>query len=237
MDVDIKSVQNVDPIPIQPLTIADVQKIAPAAVHIKELNQIAPLLVESLRVDHIRHVDPLRVDQLNVTHLPTVNLTLSRLPQLDVSVRRVPPLALSLQQRFDLPARYRIRTRLLGFEIMRFEIDGEMKLVPRNCARSEQSHSTERSFPDVAAAGNPAIPTRTTQRCTQTITRVAPPTGACDAEHCADAPWPAQSAQARHPARLSAGAPRFHYALGRGSAAAPAAQRNVRADSSVASGD
>jgi hypothetical protein len=166
-----------------------------------------------------------------------VNLTLSQLPQLDVSVRRVPPLALTLQQRFDLPARYRIRTRLLGFEIMRFEIDGEMQLVPRNCARSEQSHSTERSFPDVAAAGNPAIPTRTTQRCTQTVTRVAPCAGARDAGHCADAPWPAQAAQPRRPARLSGGTPRFHYTLDRGSAAASASQRGMRADSSVASGD
>ena len=134
MDVDIKSVSNVDPIPLQPVTIADVQKIAPAAIHVKELNQIAPLLIESLRVDHVRNVSPLRVERFNVTHLPTVNLTLSRLPSVDVSVRRFPAIGLALQQQFAIPSRYLVRARLLGLEIMRFEIEGCSRLLPRASA-------------------------------------------------------------------------------------------------------
>jgi hypothetical protein len=201
MDVDIKSVSNVDPIPVQPLTVnpltvADVQKIAPAAVHIKELNQIAPLLVESLRVDHVRHVDPLSIERFNVTHLPTVNLSLSRFPSIDLSVRRVPPIAIALQQQFEIPSRYVVRTRLLGFEVARFEIDGRSKLLPRDCARREQSRAHERSFPDVAAAGNPAIPSRVTEKCVNSVTRTVAP----------GRQWAPR-------APLNVGAPRFNYSI------------------------
>lgn len=224
MDVDIKSVQHVDPIPIQPLTIepltiADVQKIAPAAVHIKELNQIAPLLVESLRVDHIRHIDPVRIDRLNVTHLPTVNLTLSQLPALDLNVRRVPPVAIAVQQQFDLCSRYVVRTKLLGFEVARFEIDGKTKVVPKDCARREQFRSHERSAPDVAAAGNPAIPTRIIETCAEAVTRTAPPP-------CAEARLPnggpieTSYRYERKRAPLHAGVPRFNYSLSRMATAA-----------------
>jgi hypothetical protein len=218
MEVDIGSVKNVDPIPVQPLTInpltvADVQKIAPAAVHIKELNQIAPLLVESLRVDHVRHVDPLRIERFDVTSLPTVNLSLSRIPSVDLSVRRVPPIAIALQQQFELPSRYLVRTRLLGFEVMRLEIEGVTRLVPKTCARREQSRAHERSFPDVAAAGNPAIPSRVTQECVATTSR------------------PAQDSPRRAPPLpVRVGAPRFEYAL---DSRSPPASRN---SSTVSSG-
>lgn len=212
MDVDIKSVSNVDPIPLQPVTIADVQKIAPAAIHVKELNQIAPLLIESLRVDHVRNVSPLRVERFNVTHLPTVNLTLSRLPSVDVSVRRFPALGLALQQQFAIPSRYLVRARLLGLEIMRFEIDGCSRLEPRATARREEFRTHERSFPEVAAAGNPAIPSRVTEKRATRVIR-APPA------------W-----RPRRPP-LNVGAPRFNYTV------AAATPDSSGARSTVSSGD
>ena len=182
MDIDIEKVTGVDPIPLQPLTINPftidsikrIEKIAPAAVHIKELNQIAPISVDSLRVDHIRHVDPLRVERFNVTHLPIVNLSLSQLPALDLNVRRVPPVTIALGQQFELPSRYTMRAKILGFEVMRMEIDGRTGIVPKDCARREQSRTHERSFPDVAAAGNPAIPTKDIEQCAEAVTRSVP---------------------------------------------------------------
>ena len=128
-----------NPLTVNPLTIASVQKIAPIGVHIKELNQIAPLLVESLRVDHVRHIDPLRIERLNITQLPSVNLSLSQLPPLDLNVRHVPPVAIALQQQLELTSGYTMRARLLGLDVMRMEIQGKTRIVPRDCARREQS--------------------------------------------------------------------------------------------------
>jgi len=188
----------INPLTVNPLTIADVQKIAPVGVHIKELNQIAPLLVESLRVDHVRHIDPLRIEQLNITQLPSVDLSLSRIPPLDLNVRGVPPVAIALQQQFELTSSYTMRARLLGLDVMRVEIQGKTQVVPRDCARREQSRSHERSFPDVAAAGNPAIPSRAIESCTQVVTRSAP----------------LQPRKVKRPA-LNASAPHFNYSLNR----------------------
>ena len=210
MDIDIKSFQDtlqIAPQTIEPLTL---EKIAPIAVHVKELNQIAPISVETLRVDHVRHVDPLRIDHLNITQLPSVSLSLSQLPSLEVNVRRVPPVAIALQQELEMTSGYTLRARMFGLDLMRMEICGTTKVVPRDCARREQSRSHERSFPDVAAAGNPAIPSRAVKTCTQAVTRCPPP-------H--------QHRMARHPPRqpLGVGAPRFNYSLGRTDGVATAA--------------
>ena len=168
-DIYVKTFEDnltLNPLTIKPLTIADIQKVVPIGVHIKELNQIAPLLVESLRVDHIRHIDPLRIERLNITQLPSVNLSMSQLPPLDLNVRHVPPVAIALQQQLELTSNYTMRARLLGLDIMRMEIQGKTRVTPRDCARREQSErSHERSFPEVAAAGNPAIPTRAIETC------------------------------------------------------------------------
>lgn len=218
-DIYVKTFEDnltLNPLTIRPLTIADVQKVVPIGVHIKELNQIAPLLVESLRVDHVRHIDPLRIERLNITQLPSVNLSMSRLPPLDLNVRHVPPVAIALQQQLELASNYTMRARLLGLDIMRMEIQGKTRLVPLDCARREQSRSHERSFPAVAAAGNPAIPTRATETCTQTVTRSAPP----------------PRKVRRH--ALNAGAPRFNYSLG--GAGGIAAAVPPPADSSVSFG-
>ena len=231
MDVDIKHVSDIDaitlnPLNINPLTIDSIkriEKIAPAAVHIKELNQIAPISVESLRVDHIRHVDPLRVERFNVTHLPIVNLSLSQLPALDLNVRRVPPVTIAIGQQFELPSRYTMRTKVLGFEVMQIEIDGLTRMIPRDCARREQSRTHERSFPDVAAAGNAAIPTKDIEQCAEAVTRsvpsphanLAPQFRAAAAAGTRPTPWPVASR-----ASVNAGAPCFHYSVATTSAAA-----------------
>jgi hypothetical protein len=204
-DVNIKQVQSIDPITIRdiqhvaPLTIADIQHAAPLAVHLKELNQIAPLFVESLRVDHVRHIDPLRIDRLNITQFPSLNLSLSSLPSLDINVGRVPPIAVALQQQLDLNSQYTMTARVLGFPLMRMELAGRTQVTPRDCARREQSRSHERSYPEVAAAGNPAIPSRKIESCTRAVTRCTP----APQHHAPQRP-------------LHAGAPRFHYSLDRG---------------------
>ena len=205
VDVKFKDELTVNPLTIKPLTIADVQKVAPIGVHIKELNQIAPLFVESLRVDHVRHIDPLNIDRLNITHLPSVNLTLSQLPTLDLNVRRVPPVAISLQQMFDMNSHYTLQARVFGLNVMQMELQGKTRVVPRDCPRREQSRTHERSFPDVAAAGNPAIPSRMTETCAQAVTRCVPSHPHRDKRH-----------------GLNSGTPRFQFSLtGASGTAAP----------------
>jgi hypothetical protein len=219
LSIDLGWSDHNNPLPVAPLSIADVQKVAPLGVHIKELNQIAPLLVESLRVDHVRHVDPLRIERLDITHLPSVNITMSQLPALDLNVRRVPPVAVSLQQQLDMSSHYTMRTRIFGLELMRMEIQGKTTIVPRDCARREQSRSHERSFPDVAAAGNPSIPSRVIETCVQAVARTAP---SRNHEH--------------EPPPLNAGARRFDYSLHRPARVAAPEPGPSSTDSALRSG-
>lgn len=223
-DVEIKKVKNIDPIRIQgvengePLHIEPLRigQIAPAAVHIKELNHIDPISVESLRIDQIRNLDPVRVERFDVTHLPTVNISLSRLPSMDVNVRRIPPLAVTVQQEFCLPSQYTIHARLLGIEFLRFDIHGRTMITPKDRVAREQARSHERSFPDVAAAGNPGIPTRRTERVEAVARHLpcSPPSGPSCAHaeidgtrHTRPAGFSGDSPEAG----LSAGHPRFSY--------------------------
>jgi hypothetical protein len=179
VDVDVNKVKNIDPVRISevrnidPVTIKQVQKIAPAAVHIKELNNIDPLSIESLRIDRVHNLDPLQVERFNVTSIPTVNLSLSRLPSVDLNVKQVPPVAIALQQNIDLSSRYMVHTRFFGFEILRMELHGTTKLVPKDRHRREQSKNDARSYTDVAAAGNPGIPVRVSESCT--VSQLAAP--------------------------------------------------------------
>lgn len=228
VDVNIKQVTGVDPIPLQPVEISSIdvvkriEQIAPAAVHIKELNQIDPLTVESLRVDAVRKIEPLRIDRLNVTHLPMVNLSLSTLPQVDINLRRMPPLEVTVHQQFELPSRYMVHTRILGVELARLEIHGCTRVVPCDCARRETSHEHERSFPDVAAAGNPAIPTQRLSTCAvaETLPATVPaavvPTASMARVIAAIAnlAGAAVSAGAALSASLSAGQRHFCYGIG-----------------------
>jgi hypothetical protein len=160
--VNITGVHNIDPLTIE--TIHRVEQVAPIAVHLKELNQIDPFTIESLRVDYVGQIDPLRVDRLNVTQLPMVNLSVSQVPEVAIGVSRMPPIAVSLQQSFEMPSDYTARAQILGFEFLRIKLTGTTRIVPRDCARREQAHTQDRSFPEVAAAGNPAIPSRLEER-------------------------------------------------------------------------
>jgi hypothetical protein len=149
-DIGIDEVKN-----IEPLRIA---KIAPAAVHVKELNHIDPLTIESLRIDEVKHIDPVKVDRFDVTSLPTVNLSLSEAPELDLKLRQIPPFAIGLHQDFVLPSEYFIRARFLGLEFLRVHVTGRTVMRARDQVRREVSSSHERSYREVAAVGNPAIP-------------------------------------------------------------------------------
>ncbi len=218
-DVDIQKVKNIDPIRIREFTGVEplrIGQIAPAAVHIKELNHIDPISVESLRIDQVRNLDPVRVERFDVTHLPTVNISLSQLPSMDLNIRRIPPLAVAVQQEFCLPSRYTIHARLLGIEFLQFDIHGRTMVTPKDRVPREQARTHERSFPEVAAAGNPGIPTRRTERV-ETVARhlpCGPPSvpgcahagigGACRAGPTGFSGDPSEPG-------LSAGNPRFSY--------------------------
>jgi hypothetical protein len=220
MDIHVKSFDDslelktltVNPLTITPLTIAGVEKIAPVGVHIKELNQIAPLFL-----DQVRNIDPLRIDHLNITQMPSLNLSLSQLPAVQINVGRVPTVGVALQQQLEMNSSYTIRARVLGLDLMRMELQGTTKIVPSACARREQSHSHERSFPDVAAAGNPAIPSKAIKCSTETVTRRVP----------------SQPGKVKRQP-INTGAPRFSYSLHQERKTGAAA--SASAGSSVSSG-
>jgi hypothetical protein len=145
---------------IEPLRIAEVSHIAPAAVHVKELNHIDPISVESLHVDEIRNIDPVRVERFDVTHLPTVDISMSRMPTIDLNVRRVPPVAIALRQRFVLPSHYTMHATMFGIEVLRIRLHGRTVVEPCDVVPRERTRTHSRSYPDVAAVGNPGIPAR-----------------------------------------------------------------------------
>ena len=175
--IHIDEVSGIEPIHIEevsgiePLRIA---KIAPAAVHVKELNHIDPITVESLRIDEVRNIDPVKVDRFDVTHLPTVNLTVGETPEIDLNLRRMPPIAVGLQQDFVLPSEYCIRAKLLGFEFLRLHVSGRTLMHPRDQVPREVSSSHERSYREVAASGNPAIPVTCTEEYAEAVVHERP---------------------------------------------------------------
>lgn len=171
-DVNIDKVANIDPITLEPITINPlsitqvkdveidrVQKIAPIAAHIKEINNIDPVSIDAFNVTEIRNIDPLRVEELNITKLPNVNISLRQWPPMEMNIRRLPPVSVGLSQDFRIPSNYQVRMHLLGFELMRVALSGQSFLLPQERYRREQERSHDRSFPETAAAGNPAIPT------------------------------------------------------------------------------
>jgi hypothetical protein len=196
VDLNVKSTHYTEALPLAPLTIEPLT-VKPVAVHLKELNQVAPLTVDSLRVDQVRHVDPLRIDQLNITNLPTVSLSMSQLPALDINLRSAPPLAVAIQQQFEMSSDYAMTARVLGLPLVSLSLKGRTTITPKDCARREQSRTHEHSFTDVAALGNPAIPSRAIETCVETVGRCAP-----------SGPPPPRRRQGMH-----AGAPRFGVSL------------------------
>ncbi len=206
-NVNVTHVKDIADVTIDTIRkIEKIEKIAPAAIHVKELNHIDPISVESLRIDHVRNLDPVHVERLNVTHVPTVNLAMSRMPAMDVNLRRMPPLAIGLNQDFQLPSEYTVHARFLGIEILRLNIHGQSWLKPRDRIRREQVKTHERSYAEIAAVGNPAIPVIRTERCVETRTRVV------------DAPSPHADSVAVHDRNgcwgLRVGGAPSHFAVG-----------------------
>jgi len=143
-----------------PFYIRELQNIAPIAVHIKELNHLDPITVESLHVSEVRNIEPISIERFNVTNLPMVNMSLQRLPPVNLNIRELPAVSLGTHQVFEVPSDYVVRARLLGFEVLRLHLRGRTEIAPRDRHRREQSRSENRSYPEVATAGNPAIPSR-----------------------------------------------------------------------------
>lgn len=141
-----------------PLYIRQVQNIAPVATHIKEVNHIDPITIDALFVNEVRNIEPISVDKFNVTNLPTVNLSVRQIPSVDLNIRRLPALSVGTHQEFHLPSCYTVRAQVLGIELFRIHLQGETKVVPRERFRREQDRLSHRSYPQVATAGNPAIP-------------------------------------------------------------------------------
>jgi hypothetical protein len=224
-DIGIDEVKN-----IEPLRIA---KIAPAAVHVKELNHVDPLTIESLRIDEVKNIDPVKVDHFDVTHLPTVNLTIGEAPELDLNLRQIPPFAIGLHQDFVLPSEYLIRARLLGFEFLRVQVTGRTVMHARDQVRREVSSSHERSYREVAAVGNPAIPVTCREEYAETVTHDPP----------ASQPPPRRHVEHRHrpsrskPSGMRVGGPPRGFALaGPPPSAAAAAPPMPAVESAVSSG-
>jgi hypothetical protein len=142
----------------EPLYINALQNIGPIAAHIKEVNHIDPLSVESLFVSQVHNIEPLHIAKFNVTNLPLVNLALRQIPAVELNVGRLPAVSLGTHQVFDLPSNYMVRAQFLGFELFRIQLSGRTRIEPQERFRREQERADNRSFPTVATAGNPAIP-------------------------------------------------------------------------------
>jgi len=167
VDVNIKEVENISPVTVEPVEISSVdkvEKIAPVAVHVKELNQIAPLQIETMRIDRVREIDPLAVDRLNVTRLPVVNLSVNQVPEVPIAVSRVPPVAILLQQCFDLPSDYVARARFLGLEFLQLRVSGRTRVIPHERARPARIYKPSCSFP-LVTTGGPALADESKTRC------------------------------------------------------------------------
>jgi len=143
-----------------PFFIRELRNIAPIAAHIKELNHIDPISVESLFVSQVRNIEPLAIEKFNITNLPLVNLALRQVPPVELNVRRLPAVSIGTHQVFEMPSQYTVRARFLGFEILRVQLSGKTRIAASETFRREQERTGSRSFPVVATAGNPAIPSQ-----------------------------------------------------------------------------
>lgn len=169
------------PVTLHTLDIGSVNHIAPLATHIKEVNHIDPLTIEPLQISGVDNISPLRVEQFEVTHLPAVQLHVRQLPTIDVGLRRLPPVSLGLSQDYVLESGYELRGRLLGFEVFRVGVQGNSTLKPRDHFRREQRSTHNQSFPSVALAGNPAIPSHHTESITTLRVAACPAPEPCAA--------------------------------------------------------
>ncbi len=160
-DLDIATVHDVQVThvkAIDPLTIERVRNIAPVAAHIKEVNHIDPISIDALHVTEVRNIEPINVERFNVTNLPTLNMSVRQLPPVEMNVGRLPPVSIGTHQHFEIPSNYLVRARLFGIEFFRLHLCGQTTVLPHERYRREQSRTPSQSFPTVATAGNPAIP-------------------------------------------------------------------------------
>ena len=164
----IKGVSGASHVQIDIRRLQQVEKIAPIAAHIKEVNNIAPLTIDHLRINEIRNLEPIAISKFNVTHLPTVNLALRQMPTLDMNVRKLPPVSVGFYQDFCVPSDYTVRAQLFGVEFLRVNLNGTTHLKPGQQHRQEQSRNLNRSFPETAAGGNPAIPSKISEKSVKT---------------------------------------------------------------------
>jgi hypothetical protein len=158
IEVDDGSTVEVKGTKAHPFFLGEVQNIAPVAVHLKELNHIDPISVESLFVSQVRNIEPLQIEKFSVTNLPLVNMALRQLPPVEMNIRHLPAISIGLHQVFEMPSNYLLRAQVLGFELFRINLSGRTRIAPRERFRQEQDRADNRSFPAVATAGNPAIP-------------------------------------------------------------------------------
>lgn len=159
-DVQVEHVKGVEVEHVKDVEIEHVRHISPVAVHLKEINNIDPVSVDAFNVTEIRNVEPFRVREFNVTNLPNVNISLRQLPAVEMNVRRLPPVSVGLHQNFHIPSDYLVRMQFLGFEFLRVALNGQSQIVPCERHRREQARAHDRSFPQPATAGNPAIPSQ-----------------------------------------------------------------------------
>lgn len=169
MDIDIEKIKNVEALKIhehkiqevtgiEALRIGEVQDISPVAAHIKEVNHIDPLSIDALHVSEVKNVEPLSVEKFDVTNLPMVNMSVRQLPSVDLNIRRLPPVSIGTHQTFHMPSNYTVRARFLGIEFLRMNMCGQTTVIPGERYRREQAKTPNRSYPLVATAGNPGIP-------------------------------------------------------------------------------
>jgi hypothetical protein len=176
-------VQGGDPNAPLHVNVEKLQNIAPMAVHVKEVNLVDPISIESLFVSQVRNIEPLNIAKFNVTNLPQVNLAMRQLPPVELNVGRLPAVSIGTHQEFDLPSHYEVRARLLGFEFLRVQLSGRTRIAPSERYRREQDRADSRSFPRLATAGNPAIPS--IRRETSAVCVSGPPSrGGLRVGHC-----------------------------------------------------
>jgi hypothetical protein len=158
IQVDDGSTVEVKGTKAHPFFLQEVQNIAPVAVHVKEVNHIDPINVDSLFVSQVRNIEPLQIEKFNVTNLPLVNMSLRQLPPVEMSIRHLPPVSIGLHQVLEMVSSYVVRAQVAGLELFRINLSGRTCIAPTERSRREQERADNRSFPTVAAAGNPAIP-------------------------------------------------------------------------------
>jgi hypothetical protein len=94
-------------------------------------------------------------------------MALRQLPPVELNVGRLPAVSIGTHQVFDIPSYYTIRARILGLEVLRVQLAGSTRIAPVDRFRREQERASNRSFPTVAVAGNPAIPSFFTSKIGQ----------------------------------------------------------------------